>query len=156
MDWRTLVLTLLVPLLLICGCGAPKPPEIVPVTGSLTYKGKPLSKAKVRFLPMADGLGGNFTASGVTDEEGKFSLSLPGDKGEGCYACETKVIVVEGPSPPGSRDDSEKGDEIRRKHRASLKNRPIPKKYAQIGTTPFTFTVSAEENHFDLELDNSK
>ena len=105
---------------------------------------------------MAEGLDGNFTASGVTDEEGKFALALPGDKGEGCYACETKVIVVEGPTPPGSRDDSKKGDMIRKKYAASLKNRPIPKKYARIGTTPFSFTVSAEENQFDLDLTNSK
>lgn len=150
MDWRTRVPALLV-LLFICGCGA-KLPEIVPVTGSVTYKGEPLAKATVKFLPMADGLGGNFTASGVTDEEGKFTLALPGDKGEGCYACETKVIVLEGPTPPGSRDDSKKGDMIRRKHAASLKNRPIPKQYGRMGTTPFSFTVSAEENEFDLDL----
>jgi len=155
MNRRTRVPTLLV-LLLVCGCGAPKAPEIIPVTGSLTINGKPLAKATVKFLPVADGLGGNFTASGVTDEEGKFTLALPGDKGSGCYACETKVLVTEGPLPPGSRDDTAKGDLLARKYTASLKNRPIPQIYRRIGTTPISVVVSADENHFDFELESGE
>lgn len=140
-------------LCLFLGCGGgPKIPEIVPVTGSLTLRGKPLAKATVKFLPMAEGLDGGYTATGVTDADGKFTMALPGDKGPGCFACETKVLITEGPMPPGSRSDSAEGKALYKAHKASLKNRPIPKQYNRLGTTPLSVTVSAEENQFDFEL----
>ena len=150
MNWRmtSVVIALLV---LISGC-TPKLPEIVQVNGSLQLRGKPLAKATVKFLPMVDGLGGNFTASAVTDDKGKFSLSLPGKKGPGCYACEMKVLISEGPTPPGSRDETAEGRAIADAYRKSLKNRPIPKKYGRVGTTPLDVVVSPEENEFDFVL----
>jgi hypothetical protein len=49
-----------------CGSGGPK---IVPVTGTLTHKGKPVANAVVHFTPEH-----GRPSSGVTDEEGHFTL----------------------------------------------------------------------------------
>jgi hypothetical protein len=60
-----------VPLLVVtcAGCGD-NGPTIVPVTGTLTYKGKPITNARVDFLPEH-----GRESWGVTDEQGHFTLN---------------------------------------------------------------------------------
>lgn len=60
---------------LLAGCGfAPGPvatiEEVVPVSGTLTYQGKPLEGYQVTFLPTD----GRRVAVGVTDSAGHFTL----------------------------------------------------------------------------------
>ena len=149
-GWSPIAL-LALGIMTIAGCGTP-PPEIVPVTGVLTCNGAPLGNALVSFVPMQEGLDGNFTASGVTDRAGKFSLQLPGQSEPGCCACECKVLVVEGPIPGDSRGQDEKSLLASARFRKSLTNRPIPKEYERVGTTPLTYTVSAEIKSFEIDL----
>lgn len=139
-------------LLLFGGCGQ-APPEIVPTGGVVTINGKPLANAEVSFVPMQDGLDGNYTARGFSDGQGKFKLKLPGKEESGCCACECKVLIVEGPEPDGAREQSARGEKMARAYRKSLKNRPIPSQYERVGTTPLTVTVSAENNDFKLDLE---
>ena len=54
-----------------CGGGASDAPATVPAWGTVTYKGTPMAKISVAFLP-ADGIGQ--IAEGITDAEGKFEL----------------------------------------------------------------------------------
>lgn len=56
-------------LALTVGCG-PSTPETVPVTGTVTYKDKPVEGATVNFL----GVGSSVAASDKTDADGKFAL----------------------------------------------------------------------------------
>ncbi len=135
----------------VAGCDK-SPPEIVPVTGILTYNNAPLFNAEVKFIPMEDGLDGNYVASGVTDKSGAFTLHLQGQTEPGCCACECKVLIVEGQIPGDTRGQDEKSQMAAIKFLKSLKNRPIPKKYERVGTTPLSFTVSAENNRFEIEL----
>jgi hypothetical protein len=52
----------------LSGCGG-SGPKIVPVAGTLTHKGKPVANAVVHFTPEH-----GRPSSGVTDEEGHFTL----------------------------------------------------------------------------------
>ena len=65
--------------LLVCvvvtGCGGS---NVVPVSGTLTYKGKPVTNAFVNFVPA----GGGRPSMGETDESGHFTLTYdPQTKG---------------------------------------------------------------------------
>ncbi len=62
----------LVALLVIPGCAkAPNLPT-VPVTGNVTYKGRPVADAHISFMP-EDNASGK-PATGVTDSQGRFTL----------------------------------------------------------------------------------
>ena len=50
-----------------CGTGGPK---VVPVTGTLTYKGKPVASALLNFLPE-----NGRQSWAVTDEQGRFKIN---------------------------------------------------------------------------------
>lgn len=142
---------LMLGMITLAGCGK-APPEIVPVTGTVTYNNAPLGNVEVKFLPMREDLDGNFVASGVTNKAGKFTLRLQGKTEPGCCACECKVLIVEGPIPGDTRSQDEKSLMAASNFRKSLKNRPIPTKYERPGTTPLLLTVSAENNKFEIEL----
>lgn len=145
--------SLCVGIVTLVGCGN-APPEIVPISGSVTLGGKPLSKAEVQFLPLAEGLDGSYIATGVTDEEGKFSLSLRGDKGAGCVACSCKVMIKEAPMPEEVRAAyNTKRHGMYLKYQSSLKNRPIPEKYTSLRQTPLKYDVSAEQSDYVIEID---
>lgn len=135
------------------GCSTP-PPPVIPVGGVLTIEGKPLPNAEIKFVPMQEDLDGNFTASGVTDKNGKFKLKLPGKTESGCCACECKVLVVEGPMPDGARRDNNAGFAAAASYKNSLKDkgRPIPAKYERVGTTPLTMTISEGEGDLKIDL----
>ena len=77
-SWRT---DLIVGALLTCcfgvGCGGssvpgPKWPDPVPVTGKITYKGKPFANGTVMFIPDLATIGQG--GSGQTDEGGEYSV----------------------------------------------------------------------------------
>ena len=134
------------------GCGE-STPDIVPARGLVTIKGKPFPKVNVKFIPLAKGLDGSYIASGTTDNDGKFALSLPGKDDFGCCACACKVVIEEAPFP-----DEVKATYNTSKHRIyeryenSLKYRPIPKKYTSLRTTPLKVEVTAENNVHNFEL----
>lgn len=126
--------------LLLVGCSGGTTVEIVPVSGVLMLRGKPLPNAEIKLVPMADGLDGNFVASGVSNAKGEFTLRLPGKDESGCCACDCKVLVVEGPIP-GDRGEDEASIMKAANFLKSLKNRPIPKEYERLRSTPLTLTI---------------
>ena len=72
---RAVALLSLLPLALLSGCGdGIDRPETVPVTGTVLYNGKPVEKAVVSFSCE----GAPRSAVGVSDAEGKFTLSTFG------------------------------------------------------------------------------
>lgn len=79
---------------LLTGCGSrpgPKPDveRVVPVSGTLTYQGKPLESYQVTFLPVD----GRRAAVGITDAEGKFTMGT-NDAGDGAPPGKHKVAVA--------------------------------------------------------------
>ena len=148
--WPSLAF-LVLGIITLTGCGE-KPPEIVPVTGTVVYKNAPYGNVEVKFIPMRNDLDGNYVASGVTNKAGEFTLHLQGKTEPGCCACECKVLIVEGPIPGDTRSQDEQSLLAAANFRKSLKNRPIPKKYERVGTTPLLLNVTAENNSFEIEL----
>jgi hypothetical protein len=70
-------------LVVVCGCGGDQPgaapaKNVVNVSGTLTYQGKPLENFSISFVPADEG---KHTAFGMTDSSGNFKLgtNLPGD-----------------------------------------------------------------------------
>ncbi len=78
-------------LLLFTGCGpASDGPRLVPVSGTVTLDGKPLSGATVTFIPTGETRGTD--ASGRTDGSGKYSLTTP--KGQAGTAAGTYKVTI--------------------------------------------------------------
>jgi hypothetical protein len=73
-----------------CGiAGGGKAPDLIPVKGKVTYKGKPLTKGKVTFEP--DGFGR--PARGELQADGSFVLSTL-KEGDGVVAGEHRVSIA--------------------------------------------------------------
>lgn len=118
------------------GC---RKPDIVPVSGTVTFEGRPVPQAILQFLPESRPM-----ASGGTNADGRYSLSTkrPGDGG---YLGRHKVMIV--PWSPGDGDDPAEAAAARTRPRPD-----IPKRYRS-ATTPLSVEVTAKgPNVFDFEL----
>jgi hypothetical protein len=116
---------------LICwGCGPAgrgKLPDLIPVKGRVAYKGKPLTKGMITFVP--DGYGRE--ARGDIQSDGSFVLTTfkPGD---GVVAGEHRVTITH----------LEK----------SIDNDRALTKYASPNTTPLIRKVDAEHGEFAIDI----
>jgi hypothetical protein len=135
--------------LALAGC-AKTPPAIVPVEGVATINGQPLPNASVTFVPMIQGFGAEYIATGATDEKGRFKVTCPA--GNGACACENRVTVTNAPPPESARGMSAESQAELSRYDASLKNRPIPTDYTSAAKTPLVVTVSAGQSDYKLEL----
>lgn len=135
--------------LLVPGCST-KPPPIVPVSGVVRINGVPLAGAEVTFLPTTKGLDGNYAATAVTDEQGRYELKTNGQTG--ACATECVVVVAEGPMPDEARSQKREAQEIAARYLAGLKNRPIPAQYGTAAQSPLRVTVKAGQTDYPLEL----
>lgn len=81
--------------LLAAGCGAEKFP-IAPVSGRVTFNGKPLPGAHVLFQPMTTGTEVEIgpEAVGRTDDEGRFTLSTISPERKGASIGKNRVSVT--------------------------------------------------------------
>jgi hypothetical protein len=132
-----------------CKSKSPKPPPIVEVEGVIRLDGVPLSKAAVRFVPVVN-YGQEYFAVGVTDETGHYHLTCKGK--DGACACESQVVVSEGPIPPEIRNSREGLSN----YLQSLKGRPLPKKYASLAESPLTADVNAGQKQYDFDLESDR
>lgn len=150
---RTFSLFLILGALVLVGCG-PTVPPIVPVSGTLTNKaGAPVKNAIVRVVSTSDELDAKYVATGTTDDEGKFTLSLQGDSQEGCCTGENKVQIMEGSEPDEVRQAYLGGDPRSvDRYRQSLGPRPADV-YSRLTTTPLTITVTADQQEYPLTID---
>jgi hypothetical protein len=135
--------------LVAAGCSK-SPPGIVPVEGVVTINGKPLPNAEVQFVPMIQGFGGEYIATGTTDDNGRFKLTCNGQ--DGACACENKVTVTDPLTPEKLRGQSAEAQAAVAKFKASLKNRPIPEVYWNLAQSPLSVKVSADRKDYELEL----
>ncbi len=71
------------------GCGGPDRPDLAPVSGVVSYQGKPLAGAQVSFHNAKSPR----VASGVTDAQGEFTLTTF-DEGDGALVGEHRVSVA--------------------------------------------------------------
>lgn len=138
MTWRlySLVLGLGV-LALLAGCGGGGP-TLAPVTGTVTYQGKPIADAEVTFYPKAGRV-----AIGKTNAEGRFEL-MTASPGDGAGVGEYTVVIskAEMVSDPNAPDSPYK-----------IPKPLLPPRYAAPTTSGLTAQVKAgQKNDFVFEL----
>src|SRR5581483_2871771 len=86
--------------LALASCNRTPPgPELVPVGGTVLYKGKALDHAHVIFQPGEGTAGAG--AWGSTDEEGKYKLTYNRGNAPGTVAGQYKVVVSKRVFPDG-------------------------------------------------------
>lgn len=149
------LLLLLVSVVCFTGCGGDTLPDLVPLTAVVkNSEGIPIGQVKLRMIPQDDSLDGNFIASGVTDEEGKCVLKLPGKQDSAIPACAHKVLVVEGPESADARLAYMGGDPTAiEKELSERKGRPISKRYSLLQETPLVIDVSADKPEVEIVLE---
>lgn len=123
----------------LVGCGNGL--DTVPVEGVVTFKGDPVPKIAVAFMPK-DGKGQ--IAEGTTDAEGKFKLQTrePGDGAiVGDYLIAFRYVPDEVPEMPGFPG-------------AKPVVSPLPKKYGDSARSGVTANVvsDASKNVFNFDL----
>ena len=132
------------------GCGKPEPPPRVPVSGVVTIGGKPVPSALVTFYPLFEGFGGELIAEGLSDREGRYTVSC--SLGDGACIGRHKVTVSDAPTPDDARQQSAEGQRRMQEFLRSLTNRPIGEKFGTLATTPLEVEVKAEGGSYDLQL----
>lgn len=94
-----------------CGGGAEDIPELATVTGTLTYKGKPLPGASIAFVP--EGQTSGTGAYAVTDESGRFELmhrsETPGVEPGNYIVTVSKMAMPDGSPIPAGKDAADVG-----------------------------------------------
>jgi hypothetical protein len=142
---RIPLLTPLCALALCCflsGCGgSEKPvgdggPPRIPVSGKITYDGKPIDGGTIAFDPKAEGL----RPTGGPIVNGEYNVPLEKGGNAGPY-----LIKISWPQPTGKKfkddDTGEMMDEMKE---------AIPKKYNEAST--LEVTLSEEDHVFDYDL----
>ena len=126
----------------LVGCGGVSDaPKVVPAKGVVTFKGTPIGKINVMFMP-SDGKG--HIADGTTDATGNFQLQTrePGDGATvGSYKVTFKFVSDVVPDMPGFAGG--------KKPEPS----PIPAKYADETKSGITATVDASASKNDFKFD---
>ena len=124
------------------GCGQKEEiPELVSVTGKVTFQGQPLANASISFVPADEDKESTLVVRphGQTDEQGQYELSWHGDH-DGAPPGKYQVMVMA--FKPNDNDDEEIQPE-------SL----IPKKYNSPKTSGLNADVSEDgENVFNFDL----
>lgn len=124
----------------LVGCGKGSGAgELAPVTGTVTYKGKPVKKAYVTFYPT----GGGQPAAGTTDDEGKFELS------DGAVVGEHKIAIAASGADESVMQPGDSKTAAKKKSTSDA----IPTKYADPETSGLKRTVKSGENNFDIKLE---
>lgn len=152
------VLPGLLVLFTVAGCsGSTDRPATYPVSGTVMYNGNPITGATVAFW----GEGASKAATGVTDSEGKFTLSMF-EANDGAVAGTHKITVTKSdPSaPPPADPDAMLNDPSmltsQMQTQAAQRKAPkdiIPARYKDRSSTTLTETVSADgENVYVLQL----
>lgn len=133
------------------GCSGSDRPEMVPVSGTVLYHGKPLEGATVRFM----GEEGR-PSTGVTDAEGRFRLTAF-DQGDGAVLGKHVVTVSKYAKPafqpPKNPDGSYRFESEAQK--VAFYNRPsvLPNRYQDPKRSGLEATVTADgPNDFTFEL----
>lgn len=133
------------------GCGDGKP-GIVPVAGTVLYKGQPVEDASVTFLAS-----GGRPATADTGEDGRFVLTTYGDEDGAVVGSHTVIITkwiqveddnLEGALSVRRVPHSVTGDVL------TFANY-LPERYASPTSSGLSVTVSNEENDFTFDLDDS-
>lgn len=139
--------------LLLTGCGDTDWPATAPVSGTVTWNGKPIANVHLSFRsPGAPRFG-----SGTTDLAGKYSLTTfqPND---GAIIGEHRVavrMVATPSSEQGPLPDFKDTAAFMKAAQAAekpVKNPAVPPRFGSPATTPLRATVKPGDNVIDFDL----
>jgi len=143
----------------VLGCTGRRPdkwrdglPPAIPVTGTVTYDGKPLEQATVVFLAPVPGKSRSLAAVAITDAAGRFVLRTYRDH-DGAIAGRHQVTVHKSVTvSPGDRplSPNEQGDILD----TPVVRHLIPQKYSTPDTSGLTAEVAPRsDNRFSFVLE---
>lgn len=128
---------------LIAGCGKDDGPQLAEASGTVTYKGQPVDEANVVFIPDAGGP----ASYGMTDAEGKFSLTTGSESGAMVGTGKVAITAYVQLDEPKEEEDLTEED------LKKMSESRIPEKYGRVETSGLTATISADsENSIPFEL----
>ena len=136
----------------LCGCSS-KGPATVPTTGTVLYNGKAVEGASVTFM-IKDSANG---ATGVTDAQGKFTLSTMGKGGAVAGLHMVGITKIEATTATSEADEQKMRSDPTSLTKMMQNTKPpkseLPAKYASPQTSGLTATVDASKtNDFTFEL----
>jgi hypothetical protein len=111
----------------------------VPVTGRLTWKGKPVPNTQVTFQPDD----GSRPSKGLTDENGNFTLRYSRQQA-GATRRRCTVFLIYVPS-----NDEETG----KKPRAPRELTDMLRRYGDPKTSGLHYEIKNNKEHFDIDLE---
>jgi hypothetical protein len=128
------------------GCGGGKPWAVNDqVEGTVKLDGAPLANVFVQFVPDVDPKVQAPTATGTTDDKGKFKLAFD-DQKPGAVVGKNVVVVVRGRTAGGGVDDRDP------QGRQAASGAAIPQAYSLAAKTPLSVEVTADRHTYDLTL----
>lgn len=163
-PWTKLVLLLVV----VAGCGGEDLEPVYPVSGTVTYKGKPVEGAIVAFTPSEGGI----AASGTTDASGVYKLTTR-SSGDGAAKGKYGITIakydtrLEEKKAPAAAPAGELADpyDITNEYptgynemqaseiAAALSKNLLPPRYANPAMSKLSAEVTEGPNQFDFKLD---
>ncbi len=145
--------------LAFAGCSGGGIAGLYPVSGTVTYLGKPVEGATVSFINKGEGR----PATAVTKVDGSYQLYTLDSKGAlpGSYSVlvsKFEALSEEPNKDPGfdpvtGQDLSMEQSAANAGKRQAKAKELIPAKYGSQQTTPLTFDVQDSKNVFDLKLE---
>ncbi|MCU0874759.1 MAG: DUF4198 domain-containing protein [Pirellulaceae bacterium] len=150
------------------GCRDSGLPEVFPVTGSVTFQGKPLEGATVTFFAKEGKLAAGELAFGTTDAEGRFRLRSqagPTEALDGAIAGEHRVTISKLVPPQGMTEEvyQQKVEAEKAAGESGVYGAPrevvpprvelLPSQYSDVQQTTLTATVKdGEANDFPFQV----
>ena len=129
-------------LLALLGCSGDGLPDMVPISGSVSYRGRPLDHGTVMFIPTRSG---GRQASGRIESDGTYELTTQ-QQGDGAQYGEYKVVVHSLEPHPGEPSRME----YEALAQAGIERKQeVPQKYTSPESSPLSVTVDA--NHSGTE-----
>jgi hypothetical protein len=153
MKRAALVGSLVLTFAFLIGCGGDAGrPKLGRVSGKVTYKGQPVTKGIVSFIPR--GGPGSETGQSATGEigaDGSYTLTTF-DPGDGAVLGEHTVLVSAREEDPAIKGRGmpipDASGKINIKPAKSL----VPEKYATAENSPLRYTVKEGRNEYNIEL----
>ena len=155
---RIALIMLFSPAAIIVGCSSGSIPGTFPVSGTVTYDGKPVEGATISFI----GKGSERPATAISKSDGKYDLYTLDTRGAlpGNYS--VVVSKTEAPLDSVNKDAGfdASGKDISMEQSAANVGKPTPKakqllpaKFGSASTTTLSFEVKNARNVFNIMLE---
>src|SRR4051794_35085019 len=144
---------LIVTAALLAGCGGdPSKPKLGRVSGTVTYKGKPVTKGIVTFIPISGpGSKTGQSAMGEIGKDGSYVLTTF-ENGDGAVLGEHIVLVQSREDDPALEGHDMPIPDAQGRVKIKPSKNLVPAKYATAEESPLRQTVVAGRNAFPIEL----